>query len=107
MNARRNTTTRRAKHLLLIGVGGHAGGEVARGILAYCHRHGTWDFHLGRDNSPETVRRARAAVSQWKADGIIAQVRTRRVGKLCVAAHGLSESSVTYETPGGPGLQVT
>jgi LacI family transcriptional regulator len=86
---------RRTKHVFIIGSATQYDREACRGIQAYCDHHEQWEFHLEPDPmGSEVVRRLRVALRQWKADGIIAPIRSDHVEKL-IRSSGLPAVNIS------------
>ena len=73
---------RSIRRLLVIASESQFGERVIAGIHAYCSQHGNWEYHLEPDQSKTMANRARFAVRQWKANGVIAQIRNASVERL-------------------------
>jgi LacI family transcriptional regulator len=72
----------RPRRLLVISGEGFYGRQIMSGIHAYCRTRGLWEYHSEIDKGADTVEHCMFAIKQWKADAIIAQVRTRQVERL-------------------------
>ena len=75
---------KRVRRLLFIGMNGHAGCEVVRGINAYCRQRGAnWAYHYESNEGTEGIKRVKLAIEKWKAQVVIARAyHTPRVIKL-------------------------
>jgi LacI family transcriptional regulator len=73
---------RRPRRLLVISGESFFGREVMTGIHTYCRTRGSWEYHSEIDKGVYTIEHCLFAIKHWKADGIIAQIRTRQVERL-------------------------
>ena len=72
---------KRFRRLLIISGDNYYARQVMAGIHDYCGQ-GSWEYHAEMDNGVVSIERCGLAISSWKADGIVAQIRGRKMLRL-------------------------
>jgi LacI family transcriptional regulator len=79
---------------------GAYGREAAMGVFDYVRDHGNWEIQFdGASNHPQSLRRTRRMLREWKAEGILGQILygglPRVIARLKIPAVNFSNSMYT------------